>query len=209
MVYLLFGDDDDKKKDLITDSLTGGAFAGPLRGTIIGPGLEAALDGYGWSEVIGADLPIESDIQKNEYLFNSEKYAEFSTNIINMLVAMGLGFNPETITNIGMSIIDACDGDLEYANDFMTLIFTIMSVPESQIKELYIDELGTSAEEIQRTLKRKQYKLDEVAKEYARRRKMKASPIIPMSEEEEKKQEKSARSQIKRGAKERIKTNEQ
>ena len=209
MVYILFGDDDDKKKDLITDSLTGGAFAGPLRGTIIGPGLEAALDGYGWSEVIGADLPIESDIQKNEYLFNSEKYAEFSTNIINMLVAMGLGFNPETITNIGMSIIDACDGDLEYANDFMTLIFTIMSVPESQIKELYIDELGTSAEEIQRTLKRKQYKLDEVAKEYARRRKMKASPIIPMSEEEEKKQEKSARIQIKRGAKERIKTNEQ
>ena len=209
MVYLLFGDDDDKKKDMITDSLTGGAFAGPLRGTIIGPGLESALDGYGWSEVIGADLPIESDIQKNEYLFNSEKYAEFSTNIINMLVAMGLGFNPETITNIGMSIIDACDGDLEYANDFMTLIFTIMSVPESQIKELYIDELGTSAEEIQRTLKRKQYKLDEVAKEYARRRKMKASPIIPMSEEEEKKQEKSARSQIKRGAKERIKTNEQ
>lgn len=209
MVYLLFGDDDDKKKDLITDSLTGGAFAGPLRGTIIGPGLEAALDGYGWSEVIGSDLPIESDIQKNEYLFNSEKYSEFSTNIINMLVAMGLGFNPETITNIGMSIIDACDGDLEYANDFMTLIFTIMSVPESQIKELYIDELGTSAEEIQRTLKRKQYKLDEVAKEYARRRKMKASPIIPMSKEEEKKQEKSARSQIKRGAKERIKTNEQ
>ena len=209
MIYLLFGDDDDKKKDLITDSLTGGAFAGPLRGTIIGPGLESALDGYGWSEVIGADLPIESDIQKNEYLFNSEKYAEFSTNIINMLVAMGLGFNPETITNIGMSIIDACDGDLEYSNDFMTLIFTIMSVPESQIKELYIDELGTSAEEIQRTLKRKQYKLDEVAKEYARRRKMKASPIIPMSEEEEKKQEKSARSQIKRGAKERIKTNEQ
>ena len=209
MVYLLFGDDDDKKKDMITDSLTGGAFAGPLRGTIIGPGLEAALDGYGWSELIGADLPIESDIQKNEYLFNSEKYAEFSTNIINMLVAMGLGFNPETITNIGMSIIDACDGDLEYANDFMTLIFTIMSVPESQIKELYIDELGTSSEEIQRTLKRKQYKLDEVAKEYARRRKMKASPIIPMSEEEEKKQEKSARSQIKRGAKERIKTNEQ
>ena len=209
MVYLLFGDDDDKKKDLITDSLTGGAFAGPLRGTIIGPGLEAALDGYGWSEVIGADLPIESDIQKNEYLFNSEKYAEFSTNIINMLVAMGLGFNPETITNIGMSIIDACDGDLEYANDFMTLIFTIMSVPESQIRELYIDELGTSAEEIQRTLKRKQYKLDEVAKEYARRRKMRVSPIIPMSEEEEKKQEKSARSQIKRGAKERIKTNEQ
>jgi len=147
--YLLFGDDDKEKERMAKESFGKGAFATPVRGTLIGKGLETALDGYGWKSVLSVDAPIMTDIDKIMNMAKSGKKVELITSMTNMLAAILTGADPASLTNAAVAISDTFDGNLDYSNDFTTLLFTIMCVPESQTRAMYVDELGHNAAEIQ------------------------------------------------------------
>lgn len=186
--YLLAGKDDDKKKELVEDALSGGVWSAPLRGTIIGKGLESAMDGRGWLNIVTSPLPIEEDIATAYRKYNGGKHAELITDMFNMIVASGVGIDPSTIGGAVISIVDAFKGDIDTSHDFLLAFMRAMSVPESQVKQVYIDEFGTTAEEIEKMSITKQADVEKLATRYAKFVMMKEAPILGSFRDEIQKQ---------------------
>ena len=61
---------------------------------------------------------------------------------------MGLGVNPQSITDVALSIMDACGDDPSLAHEATICISRILQVPQSQIDKMYFDEVGLSGDEV-------------------------------------------------------------
>jgi len=70
-----------------------------------------------------------------------------------------------------VAIVDAADGDLGVGKEIGMLLLRISQVPQSQLDQLYIDELGMSAKDA------KALPMEELAQRYAAYKRMKDAPL--------------------------------
>ena len=83
------------------------------------------------------------------------------TDAVNLIVQAGLGVNPQSITDVALSIMDACGDDPALAHEATICISRILQVPQSQIDKMYFDEVGLSGDEVSK------YTIAQLAERYA------------------------------------------
>lgn len=142
--YLIFGDDNDKKAEIAKKSVTGGAFVSPVTGLLGGGIVEQALDGYGKiSDMFAPGLPIQQDLEKTEAYLDNNKYAEFASQALSVLMQSGAGFDPQTAVDMIARVATTLDSeqDLDAAEQALRISQAVLSIPQSQYEQMLIDEV--------------------------------------------------------------------
>lgn len=187
--YLILGKDKKKKKEMLTDAAIK-TLAGPLEGLSGGNIISDAWGTLSSGGSLGhhslGQLPIRSDIERVINILEHDQPAVINE-IANIVVQSGFGVNPQTLTDTVVAIIDACNGDLGVAKEAAILLMRIAQVPQSQIEQIYIDEIQMSAKDASKASPK------ELAERYARYKVMRDAPLTgwAYSDEERKKKEKN------------------
>lgn len=173
LMYLVFGDDDDEKEKMWEDAALH-ALAGPVEGlsggNVISEVYNMARSGKKISNYNFQLLPIMSDLQTTMRHMEQDKVRGMQ-DIVNLVIQAVVGVNPQTITDAAVAIVDAADGDLGVGKEIGMLLLRIAQVPQSQLDQLYIDELGMSAKDA------KGLPMEELAQRYAAYKRMKDAPL--------------------------------
>lgn len=189
--YLLMGDDDDEKKGMWKDALVHALFGGIegyTAGDAMSQGLTMLLNGEFKADNLEKKMPLASDlktildaVEKGEkqrakegikgFLKGAEKAA--LNDIINLAVQIGVGVNPQSITDAVLAIIDACGGDLKLSHEAAMCIMRILQFPQSQLDKMYFDEIGLSGDEVS------QYTPAQLAERYARYKVKRGHMVTP------------------------------
>ena len=149
--YLLFGDDDETKDDFWDDIWThtmGGWLEGLTGGDVMSLGIGMWLSGEVDEWKLKKEMPLTTDLYKTGSELFKGDYGAFVTDAVNLCVQMGLGVNPQSITDVALSIMDACGDDPSLAHEATICISRILQVPQSQIDKMYFDEVGLSGDEV-------------------------------------------------------------
>jgi hypothetical protein len=127
---------------------------------------------------------LASDIENTFKLFENNEVRAYNE-LFNLAVQSFVGVNPQTISDVVVAVIDACNGDLETATEAMLCIMRILQVPQSQIENFYIDEIDFKADEAY------DMTVQEFAERYAKYKVMRNAPLTQWmyTDEEEKKKE--------------------
>lgn len=202
IIYLLFGDDDDKKLSYLKEDALHALFSGWAEGFALGNvvsdkvgNLVAGESPFKFSPTLS---PVMSDIDKLFRTMNSDPIAGIN-DLVNLAFQAGLGVNPQSITDAVVAVIDACNGDLDTSKEAMFLILRVMQVPQSQLEQLYIDEIGTNAAGARKMSYR------EISRRYAEYKVMQEAPLTgwAYSDEEMKQRIKSEEKTFKKKVNER------
>ena len=172
--YIFGGDDDEKKEEMVKDAIVRALVGGPVEGLASGNIISNAggnlAMGESLSKVSGAQLPLASDIENTFRLFGNDNVRAYN-DLFNLAVQSFVGVNPQTISDIVVAVVDACNGDLETSTEAMLCMMRILQVPQSQIENFYIDEIDFKADEAyDMTVK-------EFAERYAKYKVMRNAPI--------------------------------
>lgn len=193
--YLLFGEDDEKKEEIIKDGTRRTWFA-PLEGFTGGntfadkgsllwkyatdeDGAEKALQDFvNWSWFT-TPMEGETDNFLRDVRFDEQKAM---WDVLSLAIQANLGFKPETFTDGVAAIVDYCDGDPQTSKEFLLCFMRVMQVPQSQTDNVYIDELGMTAKDAQKL------NAMEMADRYAKYKRRKNDPLsyITHSDDEDK-----------------------
>ena len=192
--YLIWGDDDKKKKEMVEDVLRKELISGPGEGLMFGQaanGLWGAAssrdiyntyknEGFGKAAKEGlkqmanqdmSPLPLFSDMGRLLMKFSKDEAAGLQ-DMVNLAVQMGTGLNPQTITDPIMACIDASRGDLTKAKEIELFLMRLMMVPDESAKNIYLDEIGMYADDA------KKLSFSEAAERYAKHKTEKGSPFF-------------------------------
>ena len=183
--YLLAGDDDDEKDNMVKDAARHAMF-GPMEGLSGGSILSELgnmiASGEELSNYDPTLLPVVSDVKK---LFNMFSYDEVAAanEMFNILLQAGIGVNPQTLTDAAVAIVDACNGDLGTAKEAALCLLRILQIPQSQADMIYIDEIDFTADKgLDLTIK-------EFAKRYADYKVKRGAPVTGWMYSDEKERE--------------------
>ena len=149
--YLLFGDDEDEKQKMWDDvwaHTTFGSVEGLTGGDLMSQAGQMMLTGEGNPAYLSKDMPLTSDIMAAFQKLGNGQHTEALNDMINLIVQAGLGVNPQSITDVALSIMDACGDDPTLAHEATICISRILQVPQSQIDKMYFDEVGLSGDEV-------------------------------------------------------------
>ena len=149
--YLLFGDDEDEKQKMWDDVWAHTAFGsveGLTGGDLMSQAGQMMLTGEGNPAYLSKDMPLTSDIMAAFQKLGNGQHTEALNDMINLIVQAGLGVNPQSITDVALSIMDACGDDPALAHEATICISRILQVPQSQIDKMYFDEIGLSGDEV-------------------------------------------------------------
>lgn len=149
--YLLFGDDEDEKQKMWDDvwaHTTFGSVEGLTGGDLMSQAGQMMLTGEGNPAYLSKDMPLTSDIMAAFQKLGNGQHTEALNDMINLIVQAGLGMNPQSITDVALSIMDACGDDPALAHEATICISRILQVPQSQIDKMYFDEVGLSGDEV-------------------------------------------------------------
>lgn len=163
--YLLFGDDEDEKQKMWDDVWAHTAFGsveGLTGGDLMSQAGQMMLTGEGNPAYLSKDMPLTSDIMAAFQKLGNGQHTEALNDMINLIVQAGLGVNPQSITDVALSIMDACGDDPALAHEATICISRILQVPQSQIDKMYFDEVGLHGSEVS------DYTPSELAARYAR-----------------------------------------
>ena len=151
LTYLLFGDDEDEKQKMWDDvcaHTTFGSVEGLTGGDLMSQAGQMMLTGEGNPAYLSKDMPLTSDIMAAFQKLGNGQHTEALNDMINLIVQAGLGVNPQSITDVALSIMDACGDDPALAHEATICISRILQVPQSQIDKMYFDEVGLSGDEV-------------------------------------------------------------
>lgn len=151
LAYLLFGDDEDEKQKMWDDVWAHTAFGsveGLTGGDLMSQAGQMMLTGEGNPAYLSKDMPLTSDIMAAFQKLGNGQHTEALNDMINLIVQAGLGVNPQSITDVALSIMDACGDDPALAHEATICISRILQVPQSQIDKMYFDEVGLSGDEV-------------------------------------------------------------
>lgn len=173
--YLLTGDDDDKKKDMIEEAVLKG-FATSLSDNYVIPFasniLNAGLKVEDGKPTFDPEVfryqnlyinPATSDLANIYSMIGNQKWYSVCNKVGMLGVQMLIGFNPETVGALYQALSEADDDNGNTAKEWQIGILKAISAPEESIRELYMDELGLKSEDI------KKIPLAELEKRYAER----------------------------------------
>lgn len=171
--YLLMGDDGDDKDKMLDDAMLhaiAGGIEGLSAGSVMSDLYNMERNGENISTYNFNLLPLMSDLQNMMRSFNRD-WVEGTNDLVNLIVQAGVGVNPQTLSDWIAAGIDVANGDPRLSNEFGLLVLRVLSVPQSQIDKIYIDELGLTAGEAQ--------KLDagQMAQRYAKYKMQRETPL--------------------------------
>lgn len=184
LVYIFAGDDDDQKDDMMKDAARHALFGsveGLTGGSVMSEAANMIASGESLQQYDPTLLPVLSDIKAAYRHFDTDVVVG-ANDIVNLIVQMGIGVNPQTITDAAVAIYDGCAGDIETSREATFMLMRILQVPQSQLDKIFIDELNMTAREA-RSLEVKQ-----LAERYARYKAMRATPLTGWMYDDEGKQ---------------------
>lgn len=175
--YLLFGDDDDKKKEMLVDAAEKGVFGsleGLTGGNLMSEAGNLLVFGEGLNNWDPSLLPLISDFTNLYQEFGKDNVRAMN-DLLNLGIQMGIGVNPQTLEDAVVAIIDACNGDLGTAKEAMLLGLRIINAPQTSLDQLYLDEIDMAA------LEAKDLTIPELAERYVKYKKAKgAGAMAPL-----------------------------
>jgi hypothetical protein len=166
LIYILGGDDDEKKKDLNVEALIDGVMGG-LGNLPAGETLTGAIKAIAEGDVSNFKLPQAVAMQDMETIADLMQTdpVRAAGEVLNILVAMGVGVNPQTFTDLFVALSDV--EDFTDPRELAMLAARAINAPNSQLEQLDVDkameEYGKNAEE--------------VVRRYAEYRKKKLTPL--------------------------------
>lgn len=173
--YLLTGDDDDKKKDMIEEAVLKG-FATSLSDNYVIPFasniLNAGLKVEDGKPTFDPEVfryqnlyinPATSDLANIYSMVGNQKWYSVANKLGMLGVQSLIGFNPETVGALYQALSEADNDNGNTAKEWQIGILKAISAPEESIRELYMDELGLKSGDI------KKIPLAELEKRYAER----------------------------------------
>ena len=173
--YLLTGDDDDKKKDMIEEAVLKG-FATSLSDNYVIPFasniLNAGLKVEDGKPTFDPEVfryqnlyinPATSDLANIYSMIGNQKWYSVCNKVGMLGVQTLIGFNPETVGALYQAFAEADYDNGNTAKEWQIGILKAISAPEESIRELYMDELGLKSGDI------KKIPLAELEKRYAER----------------------------------------
>lgn len=173
--YLLTGDDDDKKKDMIEEAVLKG-FATSLSDNYVIPFasniLNAGLKVEDGKPTFDPEVfryqnlyinPATSDLANIYSMIGNQKWYSVVNKFGMLGVQSLIGFNPETVGALYQALSEADKNNGNTAKEWQIGILKAISAPEESIRELYMDELGLKSGDI------KKIPLAELEKRYAER----------------------------------------
>ena len=173
--YLLTGDDDDKKKDMIEEAVLKG-FATSLSDNYVIPFasniLNAGLKVEDGKPTFDPEVfryqnlyinPATSDLANIYSMIGNQKWYSVVNKFGMLGVQSLIGFNPETVGALYQAFAEADYDNGNTAKEWQIGILKAISAPEESIRELYMDELGLKSGDI------KKIPLAELEKRYAER----------------------------------------
>lgn len=173
--YLLTGDDDDKKKDMIEEAVLKG-FATSLSDNYVIPFasniLNAGLKLEDGKPTFDPEVfryqnlyinPATSDLANIYSMVGNQKWYSVANKLGMLGVQSLIGFNPETVGAFYQALSEADYDNGNTAKEWQIGILKAISAPEESIRELYMDELGLKSGNI------KKIPLAELEKRYAER----------------------------------------
>ena len=208
MVYQLFGDDPDEKKALNKEARQRALLGGWLEG-FAGGNAASELIYLLWNKesLYGRsflELPLASDTEQLLQHMQTDPLMA-ATDLINLAVQIGIGSNPQTLTDAVVAIVDACNGDFETATEAMLCIMRILQVPQSQIDKIMIDEIGMTAKD------GRELSYEDIARRYTEYKMRRNAPLLESfyPDELREKREKSHQTTFKKKVNERKKLKEE
>lgn len=185
--YLLFGDDDKKKKEMWSDIFTHTIF-GSIEGLVGGDALSAGFNSL-WrsafngekfeSNKFSKDMPVASDIDTMWRDWKNKGWQAGVTDVFNILVQSAIGVNPQTLTDAAAAIYDFCGADEVTPRECALLVMRIFNCPKSQTDKVYFDELGMTAKEAQKL------SVEQIAERYADYKMKSDAPLLYMTYDDE------------------------
>lgn len=173
--YLLTGDDDDKKMDMIEEAVLKG-FATSLSDNYVIPFasniLNAGLKVEDGKPTFDPEVfryqnlyinPATSDLANIYSMIGNQKWYSVANKFGMLGVQSLIGFNPETVGSLYQAFAEADKDNGNTAKEWQIGILKAISAPEESIRELYMDELGLKSGDI------KKIPLAELEKRYAER----------------------------------------
>ena len=152
--YLLFGDDDDKKTDMIEEAVLKG-FATSLSDNYVIPFasniLNAGLKVEDGKPTFDPEVfryqnlyinPATSDLANIYSMIGNQKWYSVANKLGMLGVQSLIGFNPETVGALYQAFAEADYDNGNTAKEWQIGILKAISAPEESIRELYMDELG-------------------------------------------------------------------
>lgn len=152
--YLLTGDDDDKKKDMIEEAVLKG-FATSLSDNYVIPFasniLNAGLKVEDGKPTFDPEVfryqnlyinPATSDLANIYSMIGNQKWYSVANKLGMLGVQSLIGFNPETVGALYQAFAEADYDNNNTAKEWQIGILKAISAPEESIRELYMDELG-------------------------------------------------------------------
>lgn len=152
--YLLTGDDDDKKKDMIEEAVLKG-FATSLSDNYVIPFvsniLNAGLKVEDGKPTFDPEVfryqnlyinPATSDLANIYSMIGNQKWYSVANKLGMLGVQSLIGFNPETVGALYQAVSEADYDNGNTAKEWQIGILKAISAPEESIRELYMDELG-------------------------------------------------------------------
>ena len=176
LAYLLFGDDDDEKQKMLTEAAKHALYSGWAEGLAGGNIVSDAMNRVfvtkeGLRQYNPTLLPIVSDVKN---VINKLSYDQPGAlnEVFNIAVQALWGINPQTITDTVEAVVDACGGEMETSKEAMLLIMRVLQVPQSQLDQIYIDELGMTGKDAKKLSYR------EMARRYAEYKVDRNAPVL-------------------------------
>lgn len=152
--YLLTGDDDDKKNDMIEEAVLKG-FATSLSDNYVIPFasniLNAGLKVEDGKPTFDPEVfryqnlyinPATSDLANIYSMIGNQKWYSVANKLGMLGVQSLIGFNPETVGALYQAFAEADYDNGNTAKEWQIGILKAISAPEESIRELYMDELG-------------------------------------------------------------------
>jgi hypothetical protein len=166
LIYILGGDDDEKKKDLNVEALIDGAMGG-LGNLPAGETLTGAIKAIAEGDVSNFKLPQAVAMQDMETIADLMQTdpVRAAGEVLNILVAMGVGVNPQTFTDMFVALADT--EDWSDPREIAMLVLRLINAPNSKLELLEADE----------AMENYGANIEEITREYAEYQKSKRAPL--------------------------------
>lgn len=150
--YCIFGDDEKKKAQYAEDALKRGLLGG-FEGMTVGGTMPDFIYGLATDDKPQLDeetSPAMGLITDMANLYSNGKTERAANEMINTMVALGVGVNPQVLEDGVVAGMDFFGEDEKNARDWALLFMRVLSCPQSQMDQVYFDELGMDAREASR-----------------------------------------------------------
>jgi len=146
----------DTTKEAAIHALACGWFEGLPFGNVVSDGVNNEINKENFFKYSPDLLPIFGDIEDVGNHFDGKNKLRGATDLVNLGAQIFVGVNPQTFTDAITGIVDSCfeadkkdEMSFGTAKEALLLTMRVMQVPQSQLDQLYIDELKMSAREAQ------------------------------------------------------------